>query len=85
MINRGGSRTGATFKMERFVIIVNGWKPLTIITKSSILDVTAFLDPPLVRKIMINNKLFQCSNNHCKRSKNTFANNHLKVLFARGE
>ena len=28
---RGGSRTAATFKMERFVIIVNGWKltPLT--------------------------------------------------------
>ena len=24
-------------KMERFVIIVNGWKPLTIITKRSIL------------------------------------------------
>ena len=27
--------------------IVNGWKPLTIITMSSILDVTAVLDPPL--------------------------------------
>ena len=26
---RGGSRTAATSKMERFVIIVNGWKPLT--------------------------------------------------------
>ena len=34
---RGGSRTGATFKME----------PLTIITKRSILDVAAALDPPL--------------------------------------
>ena len=33
--------------MERFVIIVNGWKPLTIITKHSILDVAAVLDPPL--------------------------------------
>ena len=29
------------------MIIVNGWKPLTIITKSSILDVAAALDPPL--------------------------------------
>ena len=29
--------------MEHFVIIVNGWKPLTIITKSSILDVAAVL------------------------------------------
>ena len=33
--------------MERFVIIVNGWKPLTIITKRPILDVVAALDPPL--------------------------------------
>ena len=33
--------------MEHFVIIVNNWKPLTIITKSSILDVAAVLDPPL--------------------------------------
>ena len=34
--------------MERFVVIVNGWKPLTIITKWSILDVAAVLDPPLI-------------------------------------
>ena len=34
-------------KMERFVIIVNGFQPLTIITKRSILDVAAALDPPL--------------------------------------
>ena len=44
---RGGSRTAATSKMERFVIIVNGFQPLTIITKRSILDVAAALDPPL--------------------------------------
>ena len=44
---RSGSRTAATSKMELFVIIVNGWKPLTIITKCSILDVAAVLDPPL--------------------------------------
>ena len=31
--------------MERFVILVNGWKPLTIITKRSILDAAAVLDP----------------------------------------
>ena len=48
MVTRGGSRTVATSKMERFVIIVNGWKPLTIITKRSILDIAAVLDPPLV-------------------------------------
>ena len=33
--------------MERFVIIVNGYKPLTIITKRSILDAAAALDPSL--------------------------------------
>ena len=44
---RGGSRTAATSKIGRFVIIVNGFQPLTIITKSSILDVAAVLDQPL--------------------------------------
>ena len=48
IIFRGGSRTTATSKMERFVIIVNGFQPLTIITKHSILDVAAALDPPLI-------------------------------------
>ena len=47
MIFRGGSRTAATSKVELFVIIVNGLQPLTIITKSSTLDVAAVLDPPL--------------------------------------
>ena len=37
---RGGSRTAATSKMERF-------QPLTIITKRSILDVAVALDPPM--------------------------------------
>ena len=45
---RRGSRAAATPKMEWFVIIVNGWKPLTIIIKRSILDVAAALDPPPV-------------------------------------
>ena len=49
---RGGSRTAATSKMEHFVIIVNGWKPLTIITKRSILDVVTALDP-LWRQIIL--------------------------------
>ena len=35
--------------MERFGILVNGFQPLTIITKCSILDVAAALDPPLYR------------------------------------
>ena len=34
--------------LELFVIIVDGFQPLIIITKSSTLDVAAVLDPPLV-------------------------------------
>ena len=45
---RGGSRTAATSKMECFVMIVNGWRPSTIITKRSMMDVAAVLDPPLL-------------------------------------
>ena len=40
---RGGSRTAATSKIERFVIIVNG----------SILNVAAVLDTPLKLHILI--------------------------------
>ena len=47
LLLRGGSRAAATSKMECFVITVNGWKSLTIITKHSILDVAAALDPPV--------------------------------------
>ena len=46
-VNSGGSRTAATFKVQLFVITVNGFEPLTAITKSSTLDVAAVLDPPL--------------------------------------
>ena len=45
---RGGSRAAAISKMNCFVIIVNGWKPLTIITKRFMLHVAAALDPPLL-------------------------------------
>ena len=45
-IFRGGSRTAATSTMEHFAIIVNGFQPLTIISKRSILDVASVLDPP---------------------------------------
>ena len=48
IIIRGGSRPVEISKMERFVILVNGWNPLTIITKRSISDVAAVLDPPLI-------------------------------------
>ena len=48
LILKGGSRTAATSKVELFVIIVNDWKTLTIMTKSSTLDVAAVLDPPVI-------------------------------------
>ena len=47
-ITRGGCRTSSTSMMEHFVLIVNDWKPLTIVTKNSILDVAAVLDSPLI-------------------------------------
>ena len=31
------------------MILVNGFQPITIITKRSILDVAAVLDPPLIQ------------------------------------
>ena len=46
---RGGSRAAATSKIEYFVIIVNGRKPLTIIPKHSILDVAAELEVSLFK------------------------------------
>ena len=46
--------TAATSKMELFGIIANSWKPLAIITKKSILDVAAVLDPllPLIHNLL---------------------------------
>ena len=35
------------------MIIVNGFQPLTIIAKCSILDVATVLDPPLNRRIQV--------------------------------
>ena len=39
-------------KMERFVIIINGWKSLTILTKCFILDVATTLDLPLLWRVV---------------------------------
>ena len=47
-IYTGGFRVAVISKMERFVIIFNGFHPLTIITKRSILDVATALDPSLI-------------------------------------
>ena len=51
-IIRGGSRAAATSKMESFVTIVNGFQHTTIITRHSILDVAAALDPPLIIQLL---------------------------------
>ena len=45
--NSAGSKIAAASKIKCFVIIVNGFQPLTILTKRSILDVAAVLHPPL--------------------------------------
>ena len=47
-MSRCGSRAAATSKMECFVITFNGFQPLSIITKHSILDAAAALDPSLM-------------------------------------
>ena len=49
----GGSRAAATSKMDCVVIIVNGFQPLNIIPKHSILDVAAALNLPLLREVLI--------------------------------
>ena len=46
----GKSSTTATSKIELFGKVVNGFQPLTIITKCSILDVAGVLDPPLLQE-----------------------------------
>ena len=50
LISIGGSRTAATSNIEHFVIIVNGFQSLTIVTTTSILDVAAILGRPLHKK-----------------------------------
>ena len=77
VVFRGGSRAAATSKMECFVIIVNGWKPLTIITKHSILDDATALDPPLMFAEGLNSPewvvvLINCLRNLQNQLKNVF-------------
>ena len=47
LLSKLNLRTAATPKVELFMKIVNGFQPLTIITKSFTLDVAAVLDPRL--------------------------------------
>ena len=51
-----GMRKKFRLSVERFVIIVNSFQALTIITKRSILDVAAVLDPPLVCSVLYYNE-----------------------------
>ena len=80
-ILRGGSRTPATSNVELYVIIVNGFQLLSIITKSSALDVAVVLGPSLtllrnwnstvIAELQITaNKLFHCFEyNHHKTNR----------------
>ena len=57
MTFKGGSRTAATSKMERFVIIVNGFQLLIIITKHFILDLAVVLDSPVMCPKLLRRRL----------------------------
>ena len=84
--SRDGSRATATYKMECFVIIVTGFDPLTVITKRSILDVAAALDPPLKKKdlyagfsCMLNILRIACT---VKKTTGTFFKSYTKYYFS---
>ena len=50
---RGGSRAAATSKMERFVITVNGWKPLFIVAFLFFIQLgESIYDPPQLKPIL---------------------------------
>ena len=51
--SRGVSRTTAKYKLELFVTKVNGWKPLTFVTKRSILNFTVVPDTSLKGALLI--------------------------------
>ena len=61
-ISRGGSRAAATSKMERFVIIVNGWKPLTIMKSAS-----SWILQQLWIRVWISNKWIIVSSSHLRK------------------
>ena len=77
MAIRGGSRAAATSMMKCFVIIVNGFQLLTIITKCSILDNAAGLDPPWQSK---ENQVLDCQ----FENRNSYAMFAIKTCDPRG-
>ena len=48
IVIRGGSELPPTSKMELFLTIISNWKPLTMVTKNSILEDSRSLDPAIV-------------------------------------
>ena len=84
-ISRDGYRTPPTSKMEEFVIIAKGWRPLTIVTKSSILDIIGALEPlkPVLISLSFQLKTLGVTENtnyavacELKICKNLFARKH---------
>ena len=53
--------------MERFVMIVKGFQPLTFIQKCSILDVAAALDPPLSLLTQMVNWSIEYNHDFCQK------------------
>ena len=50
---RVGSRTHVGSEVEFFLIIVNGFQPLALVIRYSILDLEVVLDPPLFNIITL--------------------------------
>ena len=77
---RDGSRAAAISKIERFVIIANGFQLLTITTKHSILDVAAALDPPLLLAYVISERSFPTLNRVKTSMLSTMTDSRLNYL-----
>ena len=85
-IIRGGSRAAATSKMECFVIIVNNFQPLTIITKRSILDVLTVLDPSLtidLTEVMLKMHMFTFGKKTLKQKRGTAIGTKFTLVYGR--
>ena len=85
IISRDGYRTPPISKMDYSVIIPKGWRPLTIVTKSSILDIIGALEPlkPVLISLSFQLKTLGVTENtnyavacKLKTCKNEFASKH---------
>ena len=57
----GVSRILGTSKVDLFKKLVNGFQPLTYVTKNSVVHVAGVLDPPLKSVLTIMHKMNVCS------------------------